>query len=151
MPALQLTGEGGDWIVMAGVVRAGRRDFEIEGPQFMGAAQAREFQGWLYAFEMIFVPKDRWAVSASLAFDSRDFRMYPARLTKHMEPSRIDVVFSFDYRDRKQLALDLEYGRLPVEARVAAVKPGKAASDAGHLTGNNPETQVFSACLSIQF
>ena len=49
------------------------------------------------------------------------------------------------------MALELGYGRLPFEAGVAAVKFGETAFDSGQLAGNNPETQVFSACLNIQF
>ena len=151
LPALQLAGDSGDWVVLAGVTRPESNIFELKGPQFTVPAKADGFENWLYTFEMIFIPKGSWAVSASLSFDARSFSEHPSPLIKLMDPSHLDVVFSFDYSTQNPVALDFGYGRLPVEARVEAIESGTVTFNPEQAAEAAPEARVFTACLNIQF
>jgi hypothetical protein len=108
--------------------------------------EGQEPANWYFTVEMLFIPKGPWRFRASLAIDADELHDTLATPSPNFNPLQIGVAIDFDHDEKSPLVLNLGYGRMPLEGRVLSVQP-KGVSPEKVLT----ETQVFSACLNIQW
>jgi hypothetical protein len=151
LSSIQLTGREGDWVALVGL---GRPDYGAFGRESVVPArpsQENHIESWFYSVEMIFVPKDRWSIGAGLSLDAGQLRDALSEPFQRLEPPHFNLFLMLDFGSSSKLGLDLGYGRLPVEAYAAAKSPGLLPFDSDQQDAIHAESQVYSACLNIQF
>jgi hypothetical protein len=146
IPLLGGGGEDGDWVLLAGLGWNKDSGFGAKGPILIETEDGQEPANWYFTVEMLFVPKGRWNVRASLSMDGEELHEAIAAPDPHFNPLHIGIAIAFDHGDKRPLVLNLGYGRLPLEGRVLSVQPDGARSDQVLA-----ETRIFSACLNIQW
>jgi hypothetical protein len=150
-PLLGTAGQDGDWVLLAGVSWNKANGFGKEEPILIDTADGHGLVNWYYTVEMLFIPRDRWSIRASLAFDSADIHDTLVVPTQKLDPLHIGVAIAFDYGARKPMVLGLGYGRLPLEGRVPTTLSGSEKPDQTQSAKALSETWIVSACLNIQF
>ena len=150
-PLLGKAGEDGDWVLLAGVSWNKANGFGKEGPILFDTADGHGLVNWYYTVEMLFIPRDRWSIRASLAFDSADIHDTLVVPTQKLDPLHIGVAIAFDYGAQNPMVLDLGYSRLPLEGRVPTTLSGSEKLDQTQPAKALSETWIVSACLNIQF
>jgi hypothetical protein len=146
IPLLGGAGEDGDWVLLAGLGWNKDNGFGAKGPILIETESGHEPANWYFTVEMLFVPKGRWNVRASLAIDGAELHDAIAAPVPQFNPLHIGIAIAFDHGDKSPLVLNLGYGRMPLEGRVLSVQPGGSQPDQVLA-----ETRIFSACLNIQF
>ena len=151
LSAIQLPGQDGDWVALAGLGRPDNSVFGRESDVPMQPLQDSGFQNWFYTVEMIFVPRGRWSIGAGLSIDADQLHDALTEPLQRLEPLHFNIFLMLDFGVSSKMALDLGYGRLPVEAYAAGKHPGLLPFDSDQQDAIHSAGQVYSACLNIQF
>jgi hypothetical protein len=146
IPLVGSSSNEGEWVLLAGLGWNKKTDFGAKGPILIETKEGQEPANWYFTVEMLFIPKGPWHIRASMAIDADELHDTLAAPGPKFSPLHIGVAIDFDHHDHSPLVLNLGYGRMPLEGRVLSAQP-KGMQPEKVLT----ETQVFSACLNIQW
>jgi hypothetical protein len=149
LSAIPLVGSGsedGEWVLLAGLGWNKATDFGVKEPILIETQEGQEPANWYFTVEMLFIPKGPWRFRANLAIDADGLHDAVAAPAPKLSPVHIGVAIDFGRDDHNPLVLNLGYGRMPLEGRVVSVQPEGLRPDKVIA-----ETQVFSACLNIQW
>jgi hypothetical protein len=150
-PLLGKAGKDGDWVLLAGVSMIKATGVGKVEPILTETTDGYGLANWYYTVEMLFIPRDRWRIRASLAFDYADIHDALVVPSPKLDPLHFGVAISFYNGTQSPMVLDLGYGRLQSDGRVPAIRSGSGKPDQGQLGDVLSETWVVSACLNIQF
>lgn len=151
LSSIQLTGQEGDWVALAGLGRPDGSVFGRESAEPVQPAQDSGIQDWFYTVEMIFVPRGYWSIGAGLSLDADQLHDALTKPLQRLEPPHFNIFLMLDFGASSKMSLDLGYGRLPVEAYATVKQPGLLPFDSNQQDAIHSTRQVYSACLNIQF
>lgn len=151
LSSIQLPGQDGDWVALAGLGRPDNSVFGRESAEPVQPAPDSSIQNWFYTVEMIFVPRGHWSIGAGLSLDAEQLHDALTEPLQRLEPPHFNIFLMLDFGASSTMSLDLGYRRLPVEAYATAKPPGLLPFDSGQQDAIHSATQVYSACLNIQF